>query len=123
MLLVMCQRISEDMAPNKDRELVVGRLPTILVLEVGATEAGVDGDQPVSELPIHTTLYMNPHSMEVVVATACMAGLEDEGEVALFSRYRKCCVSRDLCTPTVSREVKIPMQAAGVPEEALLSER
>ena len=118
-----CQRISEDMAPNKDRELVVGGLPTIPVLVVGATEAGEDGDQPVSELLIHTTLYMNPHNTEVVAATACMAGLEDGAAVALFLRSRKCCDSRDLCTPTVSREVEIPMQAAGVPGEALLSER
>jgi len=123
MLLVRCQRTSEDTAPNKDRELVFGRLPTTLVPEVGATGVEVDGDQPVSKPLTHTTLYMSPDSTEVVVATACTAGLEDEEAVALFLRSRKCYDSRDLCMPMVGLEVEISMGAAGVPGVALLSAR
>ena len=119
----MCQRISEDMPPNKDREQVFGRLPTTLVPEVGATGDGVDGDPPVSKPLTHMTLYMSPHSTVVEVATACTARLEDEEAVALFLRSRKCYDSRDLSTPTVSLEVEIIMGAAGVLEVALLSAR
>lgn len=118
-----CQRISEDIAPNKDRERVFGELPTILVPEVGVTGVGVDEDQPVSKPLTHTTLYMSPHSTVVVAATASTALLEDEEAGVLFLRSRKCYDLRDLCTPTVSLEVEIPMVAAGVLGVALLSAR